>query len=128
MTKPFLRLLLAPVLVAALAAPAEAAVVYTKDGRTYDGALRVEAAALVVAAPDGKAQSIPYDQVLGVSLDGQPLFAPPARPASGEAFKADLVTWSVVLANLAAVGLAGVVLYRQLNAGTAAQPAAGAPR
>lgn len=110
-----MRFILSIMLVAALAAPAEAALVYTKEGRTYDGNLRVEAASLVVVGADGRSQTVPYDQVLGVSLDGQPLFAPPARPASGEGFKADLLAWTLVLANLAAVGLAGVAIYRNMN-------------
>lgn len=115
-----MRYVLTLLIVAALAAPAEAAVVYTKDGRTHDGNLRVEAASLVVVGADGRSQAVPYDQVLGVSLDGQPLFAPPARPASGQGFKADLLAWTLVLANLAAVGLAGVAIYRNMNAGAAA--------
>ncbi len=114
-----MRYLLALLLAAALAAPAEAALVYTKDGHTYDGNLRVEAASLVVVGADGRTQAVPYDQVLGVSLDGQPLFAPPARPRSGEGFKADLLAWTLVLANLAAVGLAGVAIYRSTTAPTA---------
>lgn len=107
-----MRYLLSLLLACALAAPAEAALVYTKDGRTVDGDLRVEHAALVVVAADGKAQTVPYDQVLGVSLDGQPLFAPPARPASGEGWKGSLLAWTLVLANVAAVALAGVAVYR----------------
>lgn len=116
-----MRYLLSLLLVAALATPAEAAIVYTKDGRAIDGNLRVENAALVVVAADGKAQTVPYDQVLGVSMDGQPLFAPPARPASGEGWKGDLLAWTLVLANVAAIGLAGVAVYRATN------PAATAP-
>ena len=115
-----MRIALSLLVVMALAAPADAALVYTKDGRTLDGNLRVEAAALVVAGADGATQTVPYDQVLGVSLDGQPLFAPPARPTSGQGFKSDLLAWTLVLANLAAVGLAGVAIYRNLNAGAAA--------
>jgi hypothetical protein len=111
------------ILAAALAAPAEAALVYTKDGRTLDGALRVDAAALVVTGSDGKAQTVPYEQVLGIAFDGQPLFAPPARPAGGQGLKSDLLTWSVVVANLAALAVTGALLYRSVTATPSTTPA-----
>jgi hypothetical protein len=120
------RLLLAALLAFALAAPAEAALVYTRDGRTLEGDIRVEGAGLALRGADGKVQTLPYDQILGISLDDQPLFPPPRRAEESKYLNNDLLVWTAVGANLAAMCLAGLAIWRATNGVAAPAPAAGA--
>ena len=111
----FTRFLTAAALVLACAAPADAAIVYTKDGKQLDGEIRVEGPGITIRSADGKLQNIAYDQVLGVSFDGQPLFPPPRRLEESKYLNNDLLVWSVVGANFAAMCLAGMAIWRATN-------------
>lgn len=118
----FTRLLMAALLVAAFAAPAKAAIVYTKDGKVLNGEIRVDGPGITIRSSDGKLQNVLYDQVLGVSFDGQPLFPAPRRAEESKYLNNDLLVWSVVGANLAAMCLAGMAIWRATNG--VANPAA----
>ncbi|MEB3330349.1 MAG: hypothetical protein VKQ33_14080 [Candidatus Sericytochromatia bacterium] len=93
-------------------APADAALVYTIDGRTFEGTLRVEPTGLVLAAEGGKSLIIPYAQVAGVSMDGQPLFPPPRRAEESLLLNSKPLVWALVAANAAAVLTVLVALVR----------------
>jgi hypothetical protein len=110
---------LALTLVTALAAPVDAALVYTRDGRTFDGKLRVEPTGLVLATEGGKSLLIPYEQVVGISMDGQPLFPPPQRAEESRLLNSDPLLWALVAANTAAVITVLVGLVRPAAAPTA---------
>ena len=94
-----------------MAAPADAAIVYAKDGRSIEGALRVDPGGLAVTT-DGKTVLVPYDQVAGVSLDGVPLFPPPRRLEESSLLNNEWLMWAVVAANVAAAVTAGIAVYR----------------
>ena len=99
-------------LAATPAAPADAALVYTRDGRTFDGKLRVEPTGLVLTPESGKALLIPYEQVVGISMDGQPLFPPPRRAEESKLLNSEPLLWALVAANVAAVLTVLVTLVR----------------
>ena len=118
-----LHAVLAAVMVTAAAAPADASLVYTRDGRVLDGDIRVEGPGLAVRTKDGKVQVVAYEQVLGISLDGMQLFPAPRRLEESKYLNNDLLVWSVVGANLAAMALAAMAIWKTTN-GT---PAAAVP-
>lgn len=104
------NVLLSLALVASLAVPAEAAIVYTKDGRTLSGAITVEETQLVVTPAEGEPETIPYSQVQGVSLDDEPLYPAP-RPMSPE-----WGVWAGVATNVVAIATAVFVASWVLSA------------
>lgn len=99
------RALLAAALVAAVSLPAQAEVVYLKDGRRLEGAIAIEDTRMTVSQADGTKATVPYDEVQGVSLDGEELY--PQRAATPA-----WVTWTVAGANLVAVATAIYWLVR----------------
>ena len=104
------NVLLSLALVASLAVPAEAAIVYTKDGRTLSGTITVEETQLVVTPAEGEPEQIPYSQVQGVSLDDEPLYPAP-RPMSPE-----WGVWAGVATNVVAIATAVFVASWALSA------------
>lgn len=103
--------LVAALTMTAFAPPAEAAIVYTRDGKVTHGALHVAGRGLVVTV-EGRTVTIPYDQVLGISMDGQALFPAPQRAEESKVLNNDWVLWTLVLANVATVVAAGFTVYR----------------
>lgn len=95
-----MRILLSLALVASLALPAEAAIVYTKDGRTLTGVVVIEETRLVVTPEGGEPEHVPYGQVQGVSLDDEPLYPAPRAMAP------EWGVWAGVAANVAAIATA----------------------
>jgi hypothetical protein len=93
-----LRLLMASVLVAGLCLPAEAHIVYLKDGRRLEGTMQVLDSQLTVTRTDGTAETVGYDQVQGVSLDNQELY-----PKAAASRTPEWATWAVVGSNLVAI-------------------------
>lgn len=92
-----IRLLMATALVAGLAQPAEAHIVYLKDGRRLEGTMQVLDSQMTVTRVDGTSETVPYEQVQGVSLDNQELYPKAAARAN------DWATWAVVGSNLVAI-------------------------
>lgn len=111
----FTRFLLVTALVCAFAAPADAAIVYKKDGTQLEGDIRIEGPGITVRLADGKLTNVAFDQVQGVSFDGQPLIPPPRRVEESKYLNNDLLVWSVVGANFAAMCLAGLAIWRATN-------------
>lgn len=101
-----LRLVMAAVVVAAMSLPAEAQVVYLKDGRRIEGTLAIEDARMTIAKPDGTQETVRYEEVQGVSLDGVDLYPSP------KAALPPWVTWTVAGANLVAVATAIYLVMR----------------
>lgn len=105
--KAFGRIVLVGTLVAGLlaapVAPAEAALVYTRDGRVFDGKLKVDPTGLVLAMAENRSLLIPYDQIVGISLDGQPIYPPPKRAEESRLLNSEPLVWALVAANAAAV-------------------------
>jgi hypothetical protein len=101
---------------ALLAAPAEAAQVVLKDGRVLTGTLKVVGPGLIVTGADGKPQTIAFAAVQGISLDDQPV-APAARPAaSSKLLDNDWLVWTAVGANVVAIVVGVVMVYRAAGA------------
>lgn len=100
--------------------PADAALVYTRDGRVFDGTLKVEPKGLVLVTAEKRALMIPYDQVVGISLDGQPIFPAPRRAEDSKLFNHEGVVWTLVATQVIAAVSAIVLLLRPAPATGAA--------
>lgn len=110
-------LLIAALLVALLPLPAEAHQVVLKDGRTFDGAIRIEGEGVTITTADGKVESIPYAAVHGIALDGQPVYSTARNVEGSKLLNNDWLLWTAVGANVATMVVAGVMMYRAFYPG-----------
>jgi hypothetical protein len=104
-------------------APADAALVYTRDGRVFDGTLKVESKGLVLVTPEKRSLLIPYEQIIGISLDGQPLFPAPRRAEESKFLNHDGVIWALVASQVVTALVALVMLVRPVPAAPGPAPA-----
>ncbi|MEB3284310.1 MAG: hypothetical protein VKN33_03375 [Candidatus Sericytochromatia bacterium] len=95
-----------------LGSPSEAALVYTRDGRVFDGALKVEPSGLVLVMAESRSLMIPYEQIAGISFDGQPLFPAPRRAEESKLLNHDGLIWALVAAQVLATVTAFVTLLK----------------
>jgi hypothetical protein len=108
--RPFLALLTA-VVVACVALPADAAIVYFKDGTVARGAIVVKDASITVKGP-GTEMSFPLASVRSISFTDEPIAYEQARAEDSKYLNNDALVWTAVAANLVAIAAAAATLLR----------------
>jgi hypothetical protein len=90
--------------------PAEAHIVYFKDGTVVRGAVTIRENAVVISGA-GAELSFPLDTVRAISFSDEPIAYEQQRVEESRILNHDAVLWSIIAANVAAVvaALTGVV-------------------
>lgn len=108
--RPFLALFTA-VAVTCFALPADAAIVYFKDGTVVRGAVAVKDASITVSG-NGAEMSFPLASVRSISFTDEPIGYEQARAEDSKYLNNDALIWTAVAANLVAIAAAAAALLR----------------
>ena len=109
--RPILALSCALALGLACPTPADAHIVYFKDGTVVRGLATVKDANVVVKGPDSE-MSFPLATVRAISFTDEPIAYEQQRVEDTKFFNNEALVWSMVAANLAAIVVAAVTLRR----------------
>ena len=109
--KRFVALFAALALGLPLALPAEAHIVYFKDGTAVRGTVKVQGATLTVSGADAEL-SFPLESVRSVSFTDEPIAYEQQRVEESRYFNSPWLIWSAVGVNVLAIATGLVVLSR----------------
>lgn len=115
--RPVIATLLTGALLLPFAAPAEAHIVYFKDGTSVRGAVTVKDTSITIKGSDAEL-SFPLESVRSVSFTDEPIAYEQRRVEESRFFNSDVLIWSAIGVNLLTIAAAIVSLSR---------PAAGQP-
>lgn len=97
--------------VATAALPADAAIVYFKDGTVCRGAIVMKEASITVKGA-GAEMTFPLASVRSISFTDEPIGYEQARAEDSKYFNNDALIWTAVAANLVAIAAAAATLMR----------------
>lgn len=112
--RPLLAGILALALSCSLTAPAEAHIVYFKDGTVVRGQVTLKDASVTVKGADAEL-SFPLASVRSISFTDEPIAYEQQRLEESKVLGSDVVLWTLVAANLATVVVAVLPLLMRSN-------------